>query len=176
LPRRENYPNRPGQIVRVDEQIRQRTIWRMRDKIVFEIQRLYPQIYLACHVDHVRAGSTAWRLSSRDSSILAHLDQEQGMSPRSLARHLGVAPSTLSAAITRLVELGYISSTSPPLDKRRRELLLTRKGAEAMKSTSVLDAGRVTLMVARLTAEERQIALKGLLLLARAAGKLEARR
>jgi len=79
----------------------------MRDKDVFEIQRLYPQIYLACHVDHVRASSTEWRLSSRDSSILAHLYGATGMSPKMLATHLNVAASTLSAAIARLVELGY---------------------------------------------------------------------
>ena len=148
----------------------------MRDKFVFELQRLYPQIYLACHVDHVRASSTEWRLSSRDSSILAHLDRETGMSPKALAAHLGVAASTLSAAITRLVELGYISSDPPASDKRQRELRLTDRGAEAMASTSVLDADRVGMLAARLSDEEREIALKGLLLLARAARELEARR
>ena len=65
-------------IVQVDERIRRRTMLPMRDKAVLEIQRLYPQIYLACHVDHVRASSTEWRLSSRDSSILAHLDTDEG--------------------------------------------------------------------------------------------------
>src|SRR5215213_11135960 len=96
-------------ILRFDELIPPRTMLRMRDSIVSEVQRLYPQIYLACHVDHVRASSTRWRLSARDSSILAHLDLNRGMSPRTLARHLGVAASTLSAAIRRLAELGYNS-------------------------------------------------------------------
>lgn len=148
----------------------------MRDKIVFEIQRLYPQIYLACHVDHVRASSTKWRLSSRDSSILAHLDRDTGLSPKALAGHLGVAASTLSAAIARLVELGYISSDPPQSDKRQRELRLTENGAEAMASTSVLDAGRVASLVAGLSAAECEVALKGLVLLARAARELEERR
>ena len=66
---------------------------------VLEVQRLYPQIYIACHTDHIRAVSTAWRISSQDASILVHLDREAGLSPRRLASHLGVAPSTLSAAI-----------------------------------------------------------------------------
>jgi DNA-binding MarR family transcriptional regulator len=147
----------------------------MRDNAVFEIQRLYPQIYLACHVDHVRAASTEWRLSSRDSSILAHLDGDTGMSPKALAAHLNVAASTLSAAITRLVELGYISSDPPASDKRQRELRLTARGAEAMASTSVLDAGRVRALLERLGIGEREIALNGLRLLARAARELEAR-
>jgi DNA-binding MarR family transcriptional regulator len=147
----------------------------MRDNAVQEIQRLYPQIYLACHVEHVRASSTKWRLSSRDSSILAHLDTEKGMSPRTLATHLSVAPSTLSAAIRRLTELGYINSDPPQTDMRLRELRLTERGAAAMAGTSVLDSGRVEALLAALTKKEREIALEGLRVLARGARKLEAR-
>lgn len=147
----------------------------MKDKAVFEIQRLYPQIYLGCHADHVRAVSTKWRLSARDSSLLAHLDCEHGTSPRTLAEHLSVAPSTLSAAIRRLTELGYISSDPPQSDMRQRELRLTKRGAEAMAGTSVLDAARVGALVRRLSPAERAAALKGLRLLARAARELEAR-
>jgi DNA-binding MarR family transcriptional regulator len=148
----------------------------MRDKAVLEVQRLYPQIYLACHVDHVRASSTEWRLSARDSSILAHLDSERGMSPKTLAAHLNVAPSTLSAAIAKLVELGYISSDPPEADKRQRELRLTPKGEEAMAGTSVLDATRVAILLERLSESEQHNALEGLRLLARAARELEARK
>ncbi len=148
----------------------------MRDKAVLEIQRLYPQIYLACHVDHVRASSTEWRLSSRDSSILAHLDSERGMSPKALAAHLNVAASTLSAAIAKLVELGYISSDPPQSDKRQRELRLTPKGEDAMAGTSVLAAERVAALLERLGDEERETALQGLRLLARAARELEERK
>lgn len=39
-----------------------------------DVQRFYPWIYLACHVDHIRARSTDHRLSTRDASLLAHLD------------------------------------------------------------------------------------------------------
>ena len=148
----------------------------MRDKDVFEIQRLYPQIYLACHVEHVRASSTQWQLSARDSSILAHLDRERGTSPKKLAAHLSVAPSTMSAAIARLAELGYISSDPADGDKRLRELRLTERGAQAMAGTSVLDSDRVSALLERLQAGEREIALDGLRLLARAASELEVRR
>jgi len=112
----------------------------MRDELVFELQRLYPQIYLACQVNHLRASSTDWRLSSHDSSILAHLKSSEGTSPRALAAHLGVAPSTLSSALKRLSRLGYIVSEPATADRRRRELRLTKRGAEAMAGTSVLDA------------------------------------
>ena len=144
-----------------------------KDDDIHDVQRLYPQNYVACHTDHVRAASTEWRISSQDASILVHLDREFGLSPRDLARHLGVAPSTLSAAISRLSKLGYLSSDANAKDKRRRELRLTARGAEAIAATSVLDADRVRLLMGKLTPPERKAALHGLALLARAARKLK---
>jgi DNA-binding MarR family transcriptional regulator len=141
----------------------------MLDAFVHDIQRFYPQIYLACHVDHVRSRTTRYRLSSRDSSILSHLDRELGMSPRELAAHLGVAASTLSATIARLEANGYITSTAVDRDRRKRELRLTDKGAEAMSSTSVLDAEKLRALLERLSESERRAAVRGLGLLARAA-------
>ena len=144
----------------------------MADDDVFEVQRLYPQIYLACHTDHVRAVSTKWRISSQDASILVHLDRESGLSPRELAQHLGVAPSTLSAAIARLAELGYLTSKPSETDRRRRELRLTARGAEAIASTSVLNAERVQALLNKLKPDERKAAVRGLALLAEAARRL----
>ena len=144
----------------------------MTDEDVFEVQRLYPQIYIACHTDHVRAASTTWRISSQDASILVHLDRDSGLSPRALADHLGVAPSTLSAAIARLSELGYLTSKPNDADRRKRELRLTARGAEAIASTSVLNAERVQALLDKLKPEERKAAVRGLALLARAARKL----
>ena len=144
----------------------------MIDDDVFEVQRLYPQIYIACHTDHVRAASTTWRISSQDASILVHLDRDAGLSPRALADHLGVAPSTLSAAIARLSELGYLTSKPNDADRRRRELRLTARGAEAIASTSVLNAERVQALLDKLKPDERKAAVSGLALLARAARKL----
>ena len=140
---------------------------------MFEVQRLYPQIYVACHTDHVRAASTTWRISSQDASILVHLDRDRGLSPRALADHLSVAPSTLSAAIARLAELGYLTSEPNEGDRRRRELRLTARGAEAISSTSVLSAERVRALLKKLKPDERKAALRGLALLAQAARQLE---
>ncbi len=108
----------------------------------------------------------AGRLDSR------RLDRETGLSPRRLASHLGVAPSTLSASIARLTKLGYITSTPMDDDRRRRELRLTPRGSEAIRSTSVLDAERVRAMIGKLKPKERKEALRGLALLAEAARKL----
>ena len=144
----------------------------MADEDVYEVQRLYPQIFVACHTDHVRAVSTKWRVSSQDASILVHLDREFGLSPRALAGHLGVAPSTLSASIARLAKLGYLTSEPNQKDRRRREIRLTARGAEAISSTSVLNAERVRAMLSKLKPAERRAALRGLALLAQAARRI----
>jgi DNA-binding MarR family transcriptional regulator len=144
----------------------------MTDDDVYEVQRLYPQIFVACHVDHVRAVSTRWRVSSQDASILVHLDREFGLSPRALAGHLGVAPSTLSAALTRLAKLGYLTSKPNEKDRRQRELRLTARGAEAISATSVLDAARVRTLLSKLKPDEKKASLRGLALLAEAARKM----
>ena len=137
------------------------------------VQRCYPQIYLACHVDHVRAVSSPLRLSARDSALLSHLDEQKAMPAGRLARHLGVTASTLSAAIRRLAALGYLNRTPKAGDRRTIELRLTPQGAGAMAAASVLDASRVAEMLAQLSAAERRRALAGLALLARAAGDLQ---
>src|SRR6476620_1156156 len=133
----------------------------MRDD-VFEIQRLYPQIYLACNHDHIRASSTEFRVSSQDGSVLVHLDHETGIRPNALAKHLGVAASTLSATISRLEKLGYLSSTPATGDKRQRELRLTPQGAAVVAATSVLNEERVRAMVRKLSPAERKAAVRGL--------------
>ena len=145
----------------------------MLDGLVFEVQRLYPQIYMACHVDHIRASTTKWRISSRDSSILSHLSMREGTSPRALGNHLGVVPSTLSAAIARLERFGYIRNVPRTDDRRRKELWLTDLGVKAVSSTSVLDAERIRKMLEQLTPTEQKMAIRGLGLLGRAARQMK---
>ena len=142
------------------------------DDDVARLQRLYPQIYIACHTDHVRAVSTKWRISSQDSAILVHLDLDRGLSPRELAAHLGISASTLSAYISRLSALGYLTSEANENDGRRREIRLTSRGAEAISATSVLDVKRVRELLRKLKPAERKEALRGLQLLVDAAKQL----
>lgn len=133
------------------------------------VQVAYPQIYFACHTRHVRRASTATQLSSADSTLLAHLDEDEAVRPTALARHLGLAASTLSAAIARLGALGYVVQERDGKDSRAIELRLSPKGAMAMQASSVLESARVKRMLAGLTTTERARALDGLALLARAA-------
>ena len=78
------------------------------DEDVIEIQRLYPQIFLACHLRHARKRSTPYKLTERDSSVLAHIDSVDGIASRDLAKHMGVGAPTMSAALKRLETAGYV--------------------------------------------------------------------
>ncbi|HYE88442.1 MAG TPA: MarR family winged helix-turn-helix transcriptional regulator [Vicinamibacterales bacterium] len=133
------------------------------------VQVAYPQIYFACHTRHVRRASTATRLSATDSTLLAHLDEDDPVRVTALAKHLGLAASTLSAAIARLAALGYVMQRRDTKDGRAVELLLSPKGAAAMQASSVLDSALVAGMLATLTKRERSRALDGIALLAKGA-------
>src|SRR5262245_45888170 len=141
----------------------------MQRRLVHDVQRYYPQVYLACHIDHVRARSTPFRVSARDSALLAHLDTREPVSAGQLARHLAVSPSTLSEAAKRLEGLGYLRRRRRDKDRRTIDLTLTDVGAEAMAGGSVLDRGRVKRLLSRLSPAERDRAVTGLALLAKAA-------
>jgi DNA-binding MarR family transcriptional regulator len=142
----------------------------MMEDQVRQLQQLYPRIYIACHTDHVRAATSAVQLSARDSAILAHFEESKSLRPSKLARHLGIARSTLSQALKKLVALGYISSQKNEADRRHLNLQLTTKGREAMQAASVLDKDKVAQLLRQLTPAERKTGLEGLSVLARAAG------
>jgi DNA-binding MarR family transcriptional regulator len=135
---------------------------------VRRVQRAYPQLYLACHVEHTtrRRGHG---LSDRDSSVLAHLDELSPVNAGALAKHLGIGPSTMTEAIDHLEEIGLVERRRVG---RKVELRITKAGVEQMQSTSVLDAGRVEALLARVPAAQREAAVRGIELLAEAARRL----
>jgi DNA-binding MarR family transcriptional regulator len=132
------------------------------------VQRAYPQIYLACHTRHRRTATSDEGLSPRDGALLSHVDELRGVRPTDLARHLGIGLSTLSEAIDRLSDRGYVAVAQAKADRRARELRLTKKGVSALAATSVLDGKRVAAVLGRLSDSERRAALRGISLLARA--------
>ena len=139
------------------------------DDDVERIQFAYPQIYFACHTRHERTRSTARELSARDSQILVHLDREVPAGLTELAGHLDLALSTLSEAIKHLTALGYVEKRAAKRgDRRAVGLTLTAKGAEAVRSTSVLEPSRLAAVLRRLTPADRRRAIDGLALFAEA--------
>jgi len=144
------------------------------DDPVREVLAAYPQIYHACHIQHPRRRTNPASLSARESWILGHLHSRRPMRAGDLARHLSLRPSTVSEAVKRLERLGYLTRRRVEGDRRRLDLYLTPRGAEAMKAGSVLDPGRVGMLLRELPPGDRVAAVRGLGLLARAARALNA--
>ncbi len=139
------------------------------DRAITHVQICYPQIYYACHTRHERKRSSALQLSARDAQILVHLDPVWNVSLGGLARHLDLAASTVSEAVTRLEALGFLEK-APRREGDRREvgIRLTAKGADSIRATSVLEAGRLRSVLSRLSRRERAKVTDGLAILARA--------
>lgn len=141
----------------------------MSESDVLAVQRAYPKIYHACHVDHPRRATNVAKLSARETWVLGHLSTDFGMSPLDLATHLGVVPSTLSAVLKRLGTLGYVRRAARSNDRRHVDIFLTDRGAMAIEGASVLDFERLAMVLSGLAPADRKRAVDGLGLLAKAA-------
>src|SRR5262245_40467405 len=128
----------------------------------------YPKIFFACHRRHVRDPKTQQTLSAHQASILDHLDEVEPLGLNALAAHMGVTASTMSLNIDRLVEQGYVVRQRDKADARRVGLRLSAAGTRIKEAQSVLDPDRLNAVLKRLTAKERDDAIRGLGLLARA--------
>jgi DNA-binding MarR family transcriptional regulator len=132
------------------------------------VMTLYPRIYFACHTRHVRDPQSQRLLSRHQASILDHLDEIEPLTVMDLAAHMGVTPATMSIAIDRLERKGYVVRLKDAKDRRRVHVRLTTAGVRVREASSVLDASLVEALVAKLTDQERAVAIEGLALLAAA--------
>lgn len=135
---------------------------------VRQLMTFYPQVYFACHTRHVRDSRRNVTLSSHQASVLDHLDEIEPTSLGTLAAHMGVTASTMSITIDRLARQGYVTRKRSAEDGRTVHLRLTRAGVRVKSEKSVLDPARVKNVLEQLTAHEREQALAGLGLLAKA--------
>ena len=139
----------------------------------------YPRVFFACHTRHVRDPASGEDVSAHQASILDHLDEVEAISMTDLAGHMGVTVATMSLAIDRLERRGYARRDRDPADGRRVLLRITPAGLRVREAKSVLDPVRVEQVLAQLSPADREAALRGLQLLARAAddcGRVSGRR
>jgi DNA-binding MarR family transcriptional regulator len=132
---------------------------------------LYPAVFMACHTRHVRDPKTKRAISERQASILDHLDEREPTTLGGLARHMGVTASTMSLAIDRLVSGGYVTRRKDKVDARRVGLTLTAAGARIREANQVLDPDRVRALLEQIEPPQRDLAIRGLEVLALAARK-----
>ena len=143
----------------------------MLDAAARQLLELYPRIYFACHMRHIRDPKTRRMLSAHQASILDHLDEREPVTLLDLARHMGVTPSTMSLHVERLVRRGYVLRGRDKRDARRLRLRISASGARIREANSVLDPERVRAMLSRLSAPERAEGVRGLAILAKAANE-----
>jgi DNA-binding MarR family transcriptional regulator len=136
-------------------------------KLIRRIQRAYPQIWFACHVEH-RTRRSNGGLTDRDAGILEHVDAMSGLRASDLAQHLGIGRPSLSAHLKRLAEQGLIE-LAVAADARERNISLTPKAEAMLIASSPLDASRIAEVLATLSARDRLRAIAGIELLASAA-------
>jgi len=141
---------------------------KVRDSQVRQLLAAYPRIYFACHTRHVKDPATGAEVSAHQASILDHLDEVDPMSMTDLADHMGVTVATMSLAIDRLERRAYVRRDRDPGDRRRVLLRVTPAGVRVREATSVLDPVRVEQVLAQLAPPEREAALAGMEMLARA--------
>jgi DNA-binding MarR family transcriptional regulator len=144
---------------------------KVRDRHVRAVLDAYPRIYFACHTRHVKDPSSGADVSAHQASILDHLDAVDPMSMTDLAGHMGVTVATMSLAIDRLERKRYVRRDRDPKDRRRVLLRVTADGVRLREAKSVLDPVRVEQVLAHLSSADRDAALKGLDLLARASAR-----
>ena len=107
-------------------------------------------------------------VSAHQASILDHLDEVDPLSMTDLAGHMGVTVATMSLGIDRLERQHYVSRERDPKDRRRVLLRVTPDGVRLREAKSVLDPVRVEQVLEQLSPADRDVALRGLELLARA--------
>ena len=112
--------------------------------------------------------ATGDKVSAHQASILDHLDEIDAVSTTELAGHMGVTVATMSLAIDRLERRKYVRRERDPKDRRRVLLRVTAEGVQLREAKSVLDPVRVEQVLRQLSSADREAALKGLALLARA--------
>lgn len=131
----------------------------------------YPRVFFACHTRHVRDQASGEEISAHQASVLDHLDEVEAISMTDLAAHMGVTVATMSLAIDRLERKGYARRDRDREDGRRVLVRITASGLRVREAKSVLDPVRVEQLLARLSPADREAALQGLQLLARAADR-----
>lgn len=133
------------------------------------VLRAYPRIYFACHTQHVSDPDSNLVLTSRQASVLDHLDTVEGMGLGQLARHLGVSAATMCVLVDRLEDLRCLTRTRSTTDRRRVVLKLTALGARLREAQSVLSRERLSGVLSSMKPDDRARAVQGLELLAQAA-------
>jgi DNA-binding MarR family transcriptional regulator len=115
-------------------------------------------------------------LSVPQFRVLTFLSRRPGAPLSSVAEHLGVARSTASATVDRLVRRQLVSRTTHPEERRSVVLTLTPVGAQQLQQAREAAATQMAKVLAGLPAAELLQVIQGLTLLGNAFKEIAAPR
>jgi DNA-binding MarR family transcriptional regulator len=104
-------------------------------------------------------------LSVPQFRVLTYLSRRPGVPLSRVAEHLGVARSTASATVDRLVRRKLVSRTSHPEERRSVVLTLTPAGADHLQHAREAASARMAKVLADLPAADLLRVTQGLTLL-----------
>jgi DNA-binding MarR family transcriptional regulator len=107
-------------------------------------------------------------LSVPQFRVLTFLSRRPGAPLSSVAEHLGVARSTASATVDRLVRRKLVSRTAHPEERRSVVLTLTPAGAQHLQHAREAASGRMAKVLTGLPPADLLQVTQGLTLLGRA--------
>ena len=131
-----------------------------------DIQLLGPLLGRCAHLakERMDARLKAYDVTPAQIHVLHYLYHHQNTAPQcEVTQHLKVKPSTAAGILDRMEERGLVARTVSGTDARRRLITLTEKGCALQSDCQRIFLETEELMMADLTAEERET-LFGLLL------------
>ncbi|MDG2281909.1 MAG: MarR family transcriptional regulator [Longimicrobiales bacterium] len=138
------------------------------------VLHVMPRIWELLRVRSWDRGRGRGRVTEHQIRLLRQLDHTDPVMVGELAEYLGVTPSTMSLNLKRLEEAGLVTRSRAPEDRRAMNVLLTAEGTVLRDSVPVLDPARVDTLLTSMRPDDRERAMRGLSLLAEAAGRLDA--
>jgi DNA-binding MarR family transcriptional regulator len=117
----------------------------------------------------LRAEKADSDLSDSQLSVLALLEREGPRTPREIAAYERVQPPSMTRTLTALLDLGLVTRTEHPVDRRQVLVAVTETGAATVRETRRRRDAWLTRRLAALTPEERDLLARATQILRRIA-------
>ena len=127
-------------------------VFNIDDSVTFRISRLFSKI----NTGVARQLDSQFHLLLREWRALALLAQHEPMSASDLVERSPMDKASVSRAVARLTELGYIHTDPNPLDGRMQTIRLSRSGWAVYRKIAPLSVTRQASLLSVLTAAEKK--------------------
>jgi DNA-binding MarR family transcriptional regulator len=105
----------------------------------------------------LRAEKADRDLSDAQLSVLALLEREGPSTPREIAAYERVQPPSMTRTLTALLDLGLVTRTEHPADRRQVLIAVTPEGAATVRETRRRRDAWLARRLAELSADERAV-------------------